>query len=145
MEEAIWIPIIGIICSMGASVLIVYFVARARQRRVEVQAEMQTRLIERFSNAQEMVTFLQSPAGKEFVTGVSVASGHLARERVLGGFTRAIVLTFLGLAFMVLAFWFRDDGWMIPAAIVLALGIGFLLATFVSYRLTAKMSNTDHA
>src|SRR4051812_15999740 len=103
-----WIPIVGIISSFGATVLVVYFVTRARQRRVELQAEMQAKLIDRFGSAPEMVTFLQSPAGREFVAGVQTTPVNLTRERVLGGFTRSIILTSLGVAFLFLTF-YEDD------------------------------------
>jgi len=137
-----WIPIVAIIASFGAAVLIVYFVTRARQRRVELQAEMQSKLIDRFGSAPEMVGFLQSPAGKEFVAGVQTAPGILTRERVLGGFTRSIVLTFLGLAFLFLTFW-EDNDFVVPAAILLSLGVGYLVATFVSWRLSSTLSHTE--
>ena len=134
------IPIFGILSSSTMVVLIVYFVSRSRARRAEVQAEVQSRLIDRFGTAPELIEFLQSPAGREFVSGVQSAPALWARERVLSGFTRAIVLTALGTAFLFLTFFF-DDGFAVPAAIVFSLGLGYLLATFVSYRLSQKMQS----
>lgn len=136
------IPVTGIIASWVGAVLIVYMVTKSRQRRMEVQAEMQTKLIERFGSAPEMVAFLQSPAGKEFVSGVQTAPAILARERLLGGFTRAIVLTSLGVAFLFLTF-YADDAFVIPAAILLSLGIGYLLATGLSYKLSASLFTSN--
>jgi len=133
------IPIFGILSSSTMVVLIVYFVSRSRARRAEVQAEVQSRLIDRFGTAPELIEFLQSPAGREFVSGVQSAPALLARERVLSGFTRAIVLTALGTAFLFLTFFLDDDDFAVPAAIVFSLGLGYLLATFVSYRLSQKM------
>ena len=133
------IPIFGIVVPFAATVLIVYYVTKSRQRRVEVQAEMQSRLIDRFGSAPELVEFLHSPAGKQFVVGVQSAPIALTRERILGGFTRAIVLTALGAGFMFIAFFDRDDDWIIPAAIVFSLGIGYLIATAVSYKLSKRL------
>ena len=130
------IPIVGILASFTATVLIVYFVSRARQRRVEVQAEMQSKLIDRFGSATEMIEFLQSSAGRQFITGVQEAPAILTRERIMNGFTRAIVLTMLGSAFMALTFFYNDD-FAVPAAILFALGVGYFIATFVSYRLSS--------
>ena len=45
------IPIVAIISSMTMVVLVVYFVTQARQRRVEAQVEMQTRLVDKFGSA----------------------------------------------------------------------------------------------
>lgn len=138
----IWIPIIGILSSSVMVVLIVYFVSRSRQRRAEVQAEVQTRLIDRFGSAPELIEFLQSPAGRQFVTGVQSAPAALARERILSGFTRSIVLSMVGAAFLALTI-FYEDGFAVPAAILLSLGVGYLLATLVSYRLSKHMHGGD--
>ncbi|HUP60033.1 MAG TPA: hypothetical protein VNA69_06400 [Thermoanaerobaculia bacterium] len=133
------IPIVAIISSFTAAIAIVYLITHGRQRRVELQTEMQTKLIERFGSAPEMVSFLQSPAGRDFVTGVQLAPAAIARDRILGGFTRAIVLTALGTAFLFLTL-FSDDDFVVPAAILLSLGIGYLIATFVSYKLSASLT-----
>ena len=97
----VWIPIIGILASSTMVVLVVFFVTRGRQRRVEAQVEMQAKLIDRFGSAPELVSFLHSPAGRQFITGVQSAPDVLTRERILSGFTRAVVLSSLGLAFLV--------------------------------------------
>lgn len=134
----IWIPIVGTLASSAMVVLVVYFVTRGRQRRVEAQVEMQTKLIDRFGSAPELVNFLHSPAGRQFVTGVQGAPDVLTRERIMSGFTRAVVLSTLGLAFLGLTF-FYDEDWAVPASIVFALGIGYFLATLISYKLSAKV------
>lgn len=134
------IPVVGVICSSVTVVLIVYFVTRSRQRRVEAQVEMQSRLIDRFGTAPELIEFLHSAAGQKFVTGVQGASATLTRERLMSGFTRAIVLTSLGASFLFLTFYENDD-FAAPAAILFFLGIGYLVATFVSFKLSAKMMN----
>ena len=132
------IPIIGILSSSAMVVLIVYFVSRSRQRRAEVQAEVQSRLIDRFGSAPELIEFLQSPAGRAFVGGVQSAPALYARERIAAGFTRSIVLSMLGLAFLILTFVYEDD-FAVPAAILFSLGIGYLIATLVSYKLSERL------
>jgi hypothetical protein len=129
-----WIPIIGIIASSAMVVWVVALVTGARTRRVQAQVEMQSKLIERFGSAPELVEFLHSPAGRQFVAGVQGAPAALTRERIMSGFTRAIIMTALGLSFVFIAFFDNDDDWIIPAAIVFSLGIGYLIATFVTYR-----------
>lgn len=137
-----FIPIVGMLTSTAMVVLIVYFVSRARQRKAEVQAEVQTRLIDRFGTAPELIQFLQSPAGREFVSGVQSAPGNYARERILSGFSRSIILTMLGAAFLGLTFFYNDD-FAVPAAILFSLGVGHFLATMVSYRLSTRMLGGD--
>jgi hypothetical protein len=141
--EVEMIPIVALLSSSAMVVLVVYFVTRARQRRVEVQVEMQSRLIDRFGSAPEFVTFLHSPAGREFMMGTQNAPEVLTRDRVLSGFTRSIVLTMLGLAFLFLTFFFDRD-WAVPAAIVFALGIGYFIATYVAYKFS-RLRGGSHA
>lgn len=140
-----WIvPIVGLISSTVMVVLVVFFVTQGRSRRVQAQVEMQSRLIDRFGSAPELVQFLHSPAGREFVAGVQGAPAAMTRERLMSGFTRSIVLTSLGCAFVYLNVTWEDD-FAIPAAILLFLGIGYMIATFVSYKLSAKlMGETRH-
>lgn len=134
----VWIPIIAILSSSAMVVLVVFFVTRARQRRVEAQVEMQGKLIDRFGSAPELISFLHSPAGRQFISGVQSAPEVLTRERILSGFTRAVVLSSLGLAFLFLTFLYDDD-WAVPASIVFALGVGYFAATLISYKLSAKI------
>ena len=134
----IFIPILGILCSSAMVVLVVWLVTRSRHRKVEVQVEMQSKLIDRFGSAPELIQFLQSPAGQQFVSGVQIAPALLTRERILTGFSRAIILTMLGAAFLGLTFWIDND-FAVPAALLIALGLGYLLATFVSYKLSGKL------
>ncbi|HET8797721.1 MAG TPA: hypothetical protein VFO89_08540 [Thermoanaerobaculia bacterium] len=136
------IPIIAILSTSAMVVLVVYFVTRGRQRRVELQTEMQSRLIDRFGTAPELIEFLHSPAGRQFVQGVQSAPGALARERILSGFTRAIVLLSVGTAFLVLQLTVDND-FAVPAAILTSLGIGYLIATVVSYKLSGKLASND--
>jgi hypothetical protein len=136
------IPILGILSSSAMVVLIVYFVSRSRLRRAEVQAQVQTRLIDRFGTAPELIDFLQSPAGRQFVSGVQSAPAAYARERILSGFSRSIILSMLGLAFLCLTFLYEDD-FAIPAAILFSLGLGYLIATIVSYKLSTRMHGSD--
>ncbi|HEX7707537.1 MAG TPA: hypothetical protein VF701_13865 [Thermoanaerobaculia bacterium] len=136
------IPIVGILSSMATVVLVVYFVTRARQRRAEVQIELQSKLIDRFGSAPELIQFLHSPAGRAFVSGVGSASATLTRERIMSGFTRAIVLTMLGAGFGFLTLTYVDD-FAIPAALLLSLGFGYLIATVVTYKLAGKIHFGD--
>jgi hypothetical protein len=143
MEEGmVFIPILGILCSSAMVVLVVLLVTKARQRKVEVQVEMQSKLIDRFGSAPELIQFLQSSAGQQFVSGVQLAPTLLTRERILTGFSRAIILTSVGAAFLFLTFMYDND-FAVPAAILFALGIGYLLATFVSYKLSGKMHSGE--
>lgn len=137
------IPIVAIISTNVMVIVVVYLVATARQRRVESQVQMQSKLIERFGSAPELVQFLHSPAGQQFVTGVQSATKVYTRERTISAFTRAIIMTALGGAFVFIAAIERDSGWIIPAAIVFSLGLGYVLAAWITWRLAVKFNAED--
>lgn len=131
--------ILSMILSFGTFLAVVLIVARARQRRQELQADVQSKLIEKFGSARELTEFLHSQAGREFVSGVQTGSRVVAGERVLGGIRRAIILSFAGLACLALWGVTGDLGWVFPGFILLALGIGYLVAAMVSMKLSAQL------
>ncbi len=134
--------IMPMIISIGFFVLVGFIVwagTQARNRRAQMQAEVQTKLIEKFGTASEFVQFLQSPAGRQFLAGTPQAA---ARYKVFGGIRTGILLTFLGAGFLLLAF-FADRDFIIPGFILLFLGIGFFLSSAVAMRLTKKLETSE--
>jgi hypothetical protein len=138
-----WIPIVSVITSSIMVVFIVALVTKSRERRLESQMQMQTRLIDRFGSSNELAAFLQSPAGRQFVTGVSAVPRMFARERIVAAFTRAIILTSVGVAFVMIALIQGDSDWYTPAAIVFSLGLGYLMAAVVTWRFSQKFVADD--
>ena len=72
------------VISLGFFAMIVWIVwlgTNAKNRRAQVQADVQAKLIERFSTSKEFIEFLQSPAGQRFVSGVEVSTAIYARDR----------------------------------------------------------------
>jgi hypothetical protein len=130
------VVVIGII--FGNLVFIFLIVAwwRMRQRRFELQAELQSKLIDKFGSTPELITFLQSSAGRQFVHGVQTGASAVTQERVLAGIRKAIVMSFLGLG--LLSIWLvTGAGWVSWFGLLfLFLGVGFLVAAFVSMRLS---------
>lgn len=138
-----WIPIVSVITMSVMVVFIVALVTKSRERRLDAQMQMQTRLIDRFGSSNELATFLQSPAGRQFVTGVSTVPKMFARERIVAAFTRAIILTSVGVAFVVIALIENDSDWYVPASIVFSLGLGYLIAAVVTWRFSQKFVAED--
>ena len=134
------IPVIAILGSFTMTIVIVISVTRARQRKHELQAQVQTKLIERFGSTPELIDFLQSPAGKEFVNGVQSAPVLHTRERAVAGISRSIIMAMLGLGFAGIWVVGGIRGFLIPAFIFLALGVGFLLAGLASMKLSGLIA-----
>jgi hypothetical protein len=134
--------IIGIV--FGNLVFLSLIIAwwRMRQRRFELQAELQAKLIDKFGSTPELITFLQSSAGRQFVHGVQTGASFVTQERVLAGIRKAIIMSFLGLG--LLAIWFvTDASWVSWFGLLFVfLGVGFLVAAFVSMRLSRGADDT---
>jgi hypothetical protein len=127
------------IISIGFFLLVGFIVwagVQGKSRRAALHAEVQTHLINKFSSAPEFVEFLNSDTGKQFLSGVDRLPSLLARDRIVGGFSKGIITSLLGAGF--LAIWLVDDnrGFLYPGFILLGLGIGFFLSTLASLKLS---------
>jgi hypothetical protein len=135
---ALMIPIVG---SVGFFVMVMFIVwagVNGKNRRAQMQAEVQTRLIDKFSNAPEFVNFLNSDTGKQFLSGVDKMPQLMARDRIVGGVSRGVVVLLLGVAF--LAIWRAADneGFLYPGFILVGLGLGFFISTLISLTLSRR-------
>jgi hypothetical protein len=130
------IPLLATLMSFVIVGVIVVLVSRARLRRLELQAEVQSKLIEKFGTSAELLAFLQSETGRQFVNGVQKGNTVMLRDRITAGFSRAIILAFLGAAFIVL--WLITDlrGLAWPGILLLFLGAGYLVATWATTRMS---------
>jgi hypothetical protein len=139
VDEAI--PLVAIVGSFMVAAFITWNIGRSRERRAQIQADIQSKLIERFGSAGELVTFLQSPAGREFVSGVQSAPIVATRERAAASFSRALVLTGIGGAFI--ALWIVDRGgfgWAVPGFILFSIGLANLVGAIVALKLSRDVT-----
>jgi hypothetical protein len=130
------IPLVSIFMSFIIVGTIVMAITRSRLRRLELQAEVQSKLIEKFGTSAELLAFLQSEAGRQFVSGVQKGNTVLMRDRITAGFSRAIILSFLGAAFVALWLITDNKGLAWPGVLLLALGAGYLVATWATTRMS---------
>lgn len=128
----------------GAYVMIavvVFFWMRARSQSAKMQAETQQRLIDRFTSAPELVSFLQSPEGQKFVNGIEAVPKYTSRERIVATVRRSIIIGILGIACLALNIpWeTRSEVWMAAGVILLALGLAFGISAVVSMKMSKSM------
>ena|SRR5215212_620764 len=136
--DAFWL---AIVTSMGfyiALTWIVTTVVRGRSERAKLQAEVQSKMIDRFGTAPEFIDFLRTAEGKQFMGTIEKSQERTAFDRVISGFSKATVLTFLGLGFLAMNFFpsSRFAGFTIAGFILLGLGLGFAIAAMVALRLS---------
>ncbi len=110
-----------------------------RYKMARVQADVQTVLLARFDSAQNMAAYVETEAGKKFLSGLAFErEGPLAP--MLDCVRWGIVIMFLGGALCILrTMGAVDSDVIVPGVLALALGVGFEVAAFVSWYLYRSM------
>lgn len=122
---------------------VIYLAAETsrRQRRIKAQAELHGRLLDKFSTANEVVEFLQTPGGAQFVNNFS-SEREEPSNGILRSTHRGIILVIVAAGCLFLSWYYRDAGenpLLVIGVILLCLGIGFLVSAGVSHRLAKSL------
>jgi hypothetical protein len=108
---------------------------RRRRERLRVFTEFHSRLMDRMGSAREFSDFLQTPGGQNFLDTLSLERGHPA-DRIARAVQLGIVFTCIGLGLLFAGSNVATEimgGYLVLAAVLLALGIGFLLSAVASF------------
>jgi hypothetical protein len=137
MPEAIILPVLF----LSVFACLAYWIQlRTRQGRERLQAQMdlQTRVLERFESAQEFTQFVATDGGQKFLAGLSTGerAGWAPARRILTGIQAGIVLSLVGCALFAIAAIEGSAEPAYPGIVILALGLGFLISSAVSHRLS---------
>lgn len=117
-------------------------------RAFKQQNEIHTRLIDKFGTSQELVAYLESEAGKRFLTGSLIAPGPGSVQRmpnvvarVLMPLQTGIVMTLLGIGLLFLRHTGSDMNKPMAILGTLALmpGIGFILSAAATWVLAHRL------
>ncbi|HJS99591.1 MAG TPA: hypothetical protein VJ756_10895 [Terriglobales bacterium] len=103
-------------------------------------AELHAKLLDRFATGQELLTYLQTEEGKRFVETASVEHNN-PMWRILGAVQAGVILTLIGIALLFLRGRIAggEDAFLGFGAVVLALGVGFLISAGVSWTLSKSV------
>lgn len=117
-------------------------------RAFRQQMEMHGRLIDKFGTSQELIAYLDSEAGKQFLTGSPIGMGPESGPRMPNAVARVltplqigIVMTLLGIGL----FFLRhvgsdtDEGMTVLGTLVLTPGIGFILSAAATWVLGHRL------
>jgi hypothetical protein len=142
MAEDILIPLGGMVLSGWMIYTIVAGIQNWHQRRT--QAIFQSKMLDKIGSVNELGSFLNTEAGTRFLKGLTGEIGS-PQIRILRGVQSGVVLTSLGFGLYIY-------GWFSPAVpaevvntvnaiatILFALGVGFLVAAALSYRISRQM------
>jgi hypothetical protein len=108
-------------------------------RKTRHKSQLQNKIVDKFQSVQEFSDFLQSKEGNKFLNFIKF-SGLAPKEKLLSSLTKGVILVTLGIALILVGQIFAEEmKYFIAFGIVsIALGIGFLISTFISYTLSKK-------
>jgi hypothetical protein len=107
-----------------------------RTRVAKAQAEVQTKLLDKFGSSQELLQYLQTDAGQRFLQPEEAPPEPKSpHSRILRSITAGTIMTFLGVGFVLLSRWI-DESMLVPGVFFLAIGLGFLVSSAISFYLS---------
>lgn len=129
---------------------IVKTVADGRRRREHLKTvtEFHNRLLDKLGSVSDFAQFLQTDGGSRFLDTLSTERGSAGpRDRIMRNVSGGTILSALGAGLMLVG-WavpFDEGAFSVIGAIILSLGIGFLLSSAASYRLAKTLGVLDEA
>ena len=108
-----------------------------RYKIAKLQAEVQTKLLDKVGSGQELLVYAQTEAGRNFLESLKVERVS-QYGRIIGALQTGIVLLFFGAALLLLRTHVSsgEEGFVVSGALICALGIGFALSAVTSYYLS---------
>jgi hypothetical protein len=111
-----------------------------RYKIAKMQAEVQTRLLDKIGSGQELLAYAQTETGKQLLESLKVEriSPH---GRIIGAVQAGIIFLFLGGALLILRHQVStaDEVFGILGTLSCALGVGFVLSAAASYFLSKSL------
>lgn len=142
------VPVVALVMIFGG-VVVVFWIVFSTIRRLKVartQAEVHSKLIERIGSSQELLTFLETDSGKKLIASIGIEQPNRnPYNRILASIQAGVILVCVSIAFLILGANFPDvsEGFKVVGSLGLALGIGFLISSGLSYRLSKNFGLFD--
>jgi len=143
---------VGFLLIMFACVIIWLVRAFIQHRRwlkaSQVQADVHTKLMERMTTNDELLAYVQSPAGRRFLEAAPVRpdtdtpSFSAPVGSIIWSLMAGIVLTVLGVGFRYAGNIVKDDAhdaFLVVGVIILSLGIGFIIASLMAFAVSSRL------
>ena len=145
-DVAIMLVLLAALATVG---WVMYLAAdtQKRQRKLKAQTELHSRLLDKFNSAHEVVDFLQTPGGAQFVNSLS-ADREDPAHGILRSTHRGVILVIVAAGCLFLNWYYRDSGenpLLVIGVVLLCLGIGFLISAAVSHKLSKALGLSERA
>jgi hypothetical protein len=127
-----------------AWIVFVFVDGRRRREYLKITSEFNAKILEKMGSTAEFGAFLETEGGKRFMKSMTV-EGPSAKTRMLGSAQTGIVCASIGAAMLILGgiFYYLRDGLWVIGGIVTACGLGFIVSTLASYRLSKTFGLLD--
>lgn len=143
-------PILAVAAFLLAFLWLVrLFVDNRRWTRIfNMQNQVHTKLIEKFSTSQELAAYMETDAGKRFLEAAPIPVNQGAEQRVPNAVARVltpvqigVVLVLLGIGFLMLrhAGQDMDTPMLVLGTVILMPGIGFIISAGITWVLAARL------
>ena len=145
------VAIVGIVFAFLSWVLRVVLDHRAWLRASKVHADAHAKLFDRLTSSDDLLAYIQSPAGQRFLTAAP-AVDTLSRStaapinRILWSVQAGTVITLFGIGLFVAKSGVMEEFAQllhVLAILAVALGIGFVVSAFAAYLLSRQLGLLD--
>jgi hypothetical protein len=121
---------------------------RRWNRLASSQAEFHTKLVDRFTASNDLLAYIQSPAGARFLQSTPIALDAAPRSmgaplgRILWSVQGGVVLVAAGIGLWIVSTRIRDDAsepLQALGVIAMALGLGFAVSAAISFLISRRL------
>ena len=142
--------LIGLMSLLSAVVWLLRSIIEHRRwlRATKIQTDAHTKIVDRLTSNEDMMAYVQSPAGQRFLSSAAVTIDSAPQamsapfNRILWSVQAGVVLTAVGLGL-----WFARNNVIeevgqvlqVLSILTIALGVGFIASALVSYALSRQL------
>jgi hypothetical protein len=125
-----------------AAVIAAVLESRRRSLAIRTHADLLNRVLDKFGSSRDFVELSESPSGKRLLEALGSEPNGVG-EKILSAVQRGVVLSVLGVGVLLLSLAIHstalEEFIRIVGAVCLALGLGYLGSSVLSYRLARSM------
>jgi hypothetical protein len=140
-------PVLVVLVIFSTIGWVVYILAESyrRKQRLKMVTDLHTRILDRMGSTAEFAQFLQTEGGQQFIDTLSVERTHPA-EKIARALQTGIIFTAVGVGFVIVrpsVDLEAEAGFTVLSALLLSLGVGFLLSAISSWMLSRSFGLFD--
>ncbi len=143
MEEIAPVLVSVAMCLLVGWIVWVVSNTKRRSKSETSQAEIHAKLLDKFGSSQELFAYLQSEAGQRFLQP-PLSETKSPFGRILSSIRWGVTLSFLGIGLLITSMYAPEpEAPVFLGIIALALGLGFLVSSGISYALSKSWGLFD--